>query len=135
MIHWQPTFERTKPNICIAMHIALEQGHSQIRSGDVGACKSNDKGNAHAFILSVFLGIQHILPRFGRFKRALARKNHVHARCRLSSRTHASWSRGKKAATSGESACGAKSTSCESKKKNCERMNLIVKIFFAGNLP
>ena len=37
MIHWQPAFERTKQSICIAMYIALDQGLSQIRSGDVGA--------------------------------------------------------------------------------------------------
>ena len=42
MIHWKPAFEWTKPNICIAMHIALDQCHSQIRSGDMGACTSND---------------------------------------------------------------------------------------------
>ena len=40
---------------------------------------------------------------------ALARKNHVHARCRYLSRTPASWSRGSKAAASLESARGAKS--------------------------
>ena len=62
MIHWQPAFERTKQNICIAMHIALDQGHSQIQSGDVGACKSNYRSNAQAFFLLVFPRIQHILP-------------------------------------------------------------------------
>ena len=50
MIHWQPVSERTKPNICIGMHIALDQGLSQIRSGDVGAyAKVNDRNNAQAF--------------------------------------------------------------------------------------
>ena len=49
MIHWQPAFERTKQNICIAMHIALNQGHFEIQSGDVGACKSNHRSNAQAF--------------------------------------------------------------------------------------
>ena len=62
MIHWQPAFEQTKPNICIAMHIALDQGHSQILSGGVGACKNNDRNNAHvaqAFFLSVFWNPAH----------------------------------------------------------------------------
>ena len=71
MIHWQPAFERTKPNICITMHIALDQGHFEIRSGDVGACKSNDRSNAQAFFLSGFPGIQHILPRFVRRERTM----------------------------------------------------------------
>ena len=64
----------TKPNICIAMHIAVEQGHFQKRSGDVGACKSNDRSNTQAFFLSVFPGIQHILPRFVRFQSSFGAK-------------------------------------------------------------
>ena len=32
MIHRQPLFERREPSICITMHIALDQDHSQIRS-------------------------------------------------------------------------------------------------------
>ena len=64
----------TKPNICIAMHIAVEQGHFQKRSGDVGACKSNDRSNAQAFFLSGFPGIQHILPRFVRFQSSFGAK-------------------------------------------------------------
>ena len=55
MIHWQPAFERTKPNICIAMHIALDQGHSQVQTGGVGASKSNDRSNTQAFCPRVLL--------------------------------------------------------------------------------
>ena len=45
LYHLQTVFERTKLNICIAMHIALDQDHSQIHRqfGDVGACKSNER--------------------------------------------------------------------------------------------
>ena len=121
LVHWQPAFERTKPNICIAMHIMISfaQGHSQIRSGDVGACRSNDRSNAQAFFLSVFSGIQHILPRFVGFQSSFgAEKPCTYARCRLSSRTPASWSRGSKDAISRESARGAKSACCKSKKNN-----------------
>ena len=65
-----------KPNICIAMHIALDQGHHfQIWAGDVGACKRNNRSNALAFFLSIFPGIQHIIPRFGRFQLNLGAKN------------------------------------------------------------
>ena len=76
MIHWQPGFERTKRNICIAMHIALDQGHSQsdLDSEDVEACTSNDRSNAQALFLSVFSGIQLLVPRFGRFPSSFGKK-------------------------------------------------------------
>ena len=43
-------------------------------SGDLGACKSNDRSNAKAFFLSVFPGIHHILPRFVRFQSSFGAK-------------------------------------------------------------
>ena len=109
MIHWQPAFEH---------HAHSPRPRSfPIRSGDVRACKSNDRSNAQTFFVSIFREFSTSLQDLAGSNRALLRKNHVHARCRLSPSTPASWSRGSKAATSREFARGAKSTCCESKNK------------------
>ena len=66
MIHGQP--KRTKPNMFtgIAMHTALDVNNPRIRSSEARACKRYDWGNADAFFLAIFSGLQDTLPTFGR---------------------------------------------------------------------
>ena len=116
MIHGQP--KRTKPNMFtgIAMHTALDVNNPRIRSSEARACKRYDWGNADAFFLAIFSGLQDTLPTFGRCPSSLGAGKPCTCQVQIFNLLSCVLGRIKEGSSSSESAHGSMSKHVASKR-------------------